>query len=70
MQGWMDDEYEPSLEYCQVWLTQREKEREKTERREQHEVWIGLLLDSVEGGAGVLHSITKSRPWRGGFTNY
>ena len=30
MQGWMNDEYEPSLEDCQVWLTQRVKEREKT----------------------------------------
>ena len=42
------------------------RREEKTERLEQQKVWVDKLLDTAEGGAGMLHLITKPRPWRGG----
>ena len=38
----------------------------RLKRLERHKVWVAKLLDSADGGAGLLHHITKPRPWRGG----
>ena len=62
MQGWMNDEYESVVEEWEVWLTQKEKQRWKTERLKQHIALMGKLLNS----ARVLHNSTKPRPWTGG----
>ena len=45
--------------------------REKKKRGErqkdwQRKAWVEKLLDSEEGGAAMLHNITKPSPWRGG----
>ena len=32
---------------------------------EQLKIWVAKLLDSVEGGTGMLHNITKLGLWRG-----
>ena len=61
MQEWMNDEYEPAFEEWEVWLSQKDEERKKTERLEQHKVWVEKLLDSAEGRAGLLHNSTKPR---------
>ena len=44
----------------------QEEERRKAERMEQHQAWVNELLDSAEGGAGILRDIAKPRPKRGG----
>ena len=42
--------------------TQKEEERSMAERLEQHNVCVWKkILDSAEGGAGLLHTITKPR---------
>ena len=66
MQGWMNDEYEPVQEEWEIWLAQKEAQKRKAERLEQHEVWADKLFDCAEGGAGMWHNISKPRPWRGG----
>ena len=65
-QGWMSDTCEPLLEEWEVWLSQKEKERREADRLEQHQAWVEKLLDSGEGGSGMLHSITTPRPWTAG----
>ena len=35
-------------------------------RLEQHKARVEKLLHIAEGGADMLHNITKPRPWRGG----
>ena len=66
-QGWMNDAYELLLEEWRVGLAEKEEETKNAARLEQQKVLEGTkLLDSAEGGAGMLHNITKPRPWRGG----
>ena len=61
----MSDAYEPLLGEWQVWLREKEEERRKDDRLEQHKAWVEKFLDSAEGGAGMLHNINKPRPWSG-----
>ena len=44
-----------------------ERRREENGRTVgQDKAWVEHILESAEGGAGMLHSITKPRSWRGG----
>ena len=46
-------------------------EQERRERRQaSHTTFVGTLIQSAEGGAKMIHQVTKPTPWRGGATPF
>ena len=56
------------MEHWGARLTQKRRAKRKTERLEQHKVWVEELLDMtvLKEEQVCLHSSTKKRPWKGG----
>ena len=48
------------------WLHEMKKKDEEKRRLEEHQKLVSRMIASADGGAGLLHKITKPTAWRRG----
>ena len=46
------------------WLQEMKNRYEEKRKEEEHHKLVGRMIASAEGGAGLLHKITKPTAWR------
>ena len=64
--AWTHTIWEDTMQKWYEWLEYMKKKDEKENMEEMHQRKVEKMIKSGEGGAGVLHKITKPTMWRGG----
>ena len=63
---WLHPAWEDTMQRWQNWLYEiKKKDEEKTHEEEQQKL-ASRMIASAEGGAGLLHKVTKPTVWREG----
>ena len=63
---WTHEGCEDTMQTWYEWLEYVKRKNEKEKMEDMHQQKVEKMTESAEGGAGLLHKITKRTMWRGG----
>ena len=63
--AWLHAEWEDTVQKWHDWLQQMKKKDKGRKVEEEHRKYASQLIRSADGGAGLLHTVTKPTTWRG-----
>ena len=63
---WFHPEWEDPVRRWYKWLYEVKKKDEEKKMETEHQKLVNRMVASADGGAGLLHTVTKPTAWKGG----